>query len=191
MEILIANIRSYVPLSAAEEKIVGELFHKKVIHKDEHLLEAGDVCRRLMFIEKGLVRYYLFNNGEEQTHYFNKEGEWVCDYQSFLPKTPTIVNIQALEETTLWTISYDDLQTFYQEIRHGERFGRLGIEHVFIDIIRQIDSMYADKPDVRYEKFMRSYFDIAQRIPQYHIASYVRVKPQSLSRIRKRNSTQL
>lgn len=189
MELLIENIRTYVPLSAADEKVIRGLFHKKVIHKEEHLLEAGQVCRRLMFIEKGLVRYYLFNNDGEQTHYFNKEGEWVCDYQSFIPKVPAIVNIQALEDTTIWTISYDDLQTFYQEVKHGERFGRLGIEHVFIDIIRQIDSIYTDKPDVRYEKFMKAYFDIAQRIPQYYIASYVGVKPQSLSRIRKRNST--
>lgn len=189
MELLIENIQTYVPLSAADEKVIRGLFHKKVVQKDDHLLEAGQVCRRLMFIEKGLVRYYLFNNGGEQTHYFNKEGEWVCDYQSFIPKVPAIISIQALEDTTIWTITYEDLQTFYQEVKHGERFGRLGIEHVFIDIIRQIDSIYADKSDVRYEKFIKAYFDIAQRIPQYYIASYVGVKPQSLSRIRKRNST--
>ena len=186
---LIENIRTYVPLSTADEKIIRNLFHKKVINRDEHLLEAGQVCRRLIFIEKGLVRYYLFNNGEEQTHYFNKQGEWVCDYQSFIPKVPTTVNIQALEETITWTISYDDLQTFYREVKYGERFGRLGIEQVFIDIIRQIDSLYTDKPEIRYEKFIHAYFDIAQRVPQYHIASYVGVKPQSLSRIRKRIST--
>lgn len=190
MELLLENIRTYVPVSAADEKIISELFHKKIIQKDDHLLEAGQVCRRLMFIEKGLVRYYQFNNGEAQTHYFNKEGEWVCDYKSFLPKAPTTLNIQALEDTTIWTISYDDLQTFYQEVKYGERFGRLGIEYVFIEITKQIASLYSDKPDVRYKKFMQVYFDIAQRIPQYHIASYVGVKPQSLSRIRKRNSSQ-
>lgn len=190
MDMLIENIRASVPLSTADEEIVRRLFHKKIINKDEHLLEAGQVCRRVIFIEKGLVRYYLFNNGEEQTHYFNKEGDWVCDYQSFIPKVPTIENIQALEDTVIWTISYDDLQIFYHDVKYGDRFGRLAIEQVFIDIIRQISSFYADKPDVRYEKFMRAYFDIAQRIPQYYIASYVGVKPQSLSRIRKRNTTQ-
>jgi CRP-like cAMP-binding protein len=150
------------------------------------LLEEGQVCRHLFFIEKGLVRYYLSNNGEEQTNYFNKEGEWVCDYPSFLPKVPTTVNIQTLENTIAWVISHDDLQKFYQEVRHGERFGRLGIEQVFINVIRQVTSLYTDKPQVRYQKFMQAYFDIAQRIPQYYIASYVGVKPQSLSRIRKR-----
>jgi CRP-like cAMP-binding protein len=140
----------------------------------------------LYFLEKGLVRYYSANDGEEQTNYFNKEGEWVCDYPAFLPQTPSAVSIQALEDTATCAISYNDLQAFYQEVEHGERFGRLGIEQVFVNVIRQITSIYTDKPEVRYEKFMQAYFDIAQRIPQYYIASYVGVKPQSLSRIRKR-----
>lgn len=186
MDLLIENIRTCVAVSAADEKIITSLFRKKVIKKDEHLLEEGRVCRHLFFIEKGLVRYYLSNNGEEQTNYFNKEGEWVCDYPSFLPKEPATVNIQTLENTTAWMISYDDLQKFYQEVTHGERFGRIGIEQVFINVIRQMKSLYTDKPQVRYQKFMQAYFDIAQRIPQYYIASYVGVKPQSLSRIRKR-----
>lgn len=186
MDSLIKNIRTCVPLSATDEKIIRKLFHKKVIKKDEHLLEEGQVCRHLFFIEEGLVRYYLSNDGEEQTNYFNKEGEWVCDYPSFLQKVPTMVNIQTLENTIAWMISYDNLQKFYHEVRHGERFGRLGIEQVFINVIRQITSLYTDKPQVRYQKFMQAYFDIAQRIPQYYVASYVGVKPQSLSRIRKR-----
>jgi hypothetical protein len=83
-------------------------------------------------------------------------------------------------------ISYDDLQKFYQEVSHRERFGRIGIEQVFINVIRQVKSLYTDKPQIRYQKFMQAYFDISQRIPQYYIASYVGVKPQSLNQIRKR-----
>jgi CRP-like cAMP-binding protein len=186
MDLLIENIRAVVPLSAVDEKIIRGLFRKKIIKKDEHLLKEGEICRRLTFIEEGLVRYYQLNNGEEQTTYFNKEGEWVCDYPSFLPKVPTTVNIQALENTIAWMISFDGLQTFYQEVRHGEKFGRIGIEQVFINVMRQMTSLYTDKPQIRYQRFMEAYFDIAQRIPQYYIASYVGVKPQSLSRIRKR-----
>lgn len=186
MNLLIKNISACVPLSPADEKIISHLFQEVVIAKDDHLLMEGQICRRVIFIEQGLVRYYLTNNGEEQTYYFNKEGEWVCDYPSFLHKAPAYANIQALETTTIRTISYDDLQTFYEQVTHGERFGRLAIEQVFTNVIEQISSLYNDKPQVRYQKFIQTYFDIAQRIPQYHIASYVGVKPQSLSRIRKR-----
>ncbi|RBQ56534.1 Crp/Fnr family transcriptional regulator, partial [Burkholderia contaminans] len=106
MELLIEKIKSYVPLSFDDEGIARTLFHKKTLKKGEHLLKAGDVCRYVVFIETGLVRYYINNDGVEQTNYFNKENEFVCDYMSFLPHTPSSVNIQALEDTTIWMISY-------------------------------------------------------------------------------------
>jgi len=186
MESLLNTIQSYVPLSVADKELISRLFHKKIFKKGEHLLQAGNICRYIIFIETGLVRYYINNESGEQTNYFNKEGEFVCDYISFLPQSPSNVNIQALEDTTIYVISNNDMQQFYKDVEHGERFGRLAIEQVFISIISQITSLYTDPPDVRYSKFISNFPDIGQRIPQYYIASYVGVKPQSLSRIRKR-----
>ncbi|MES2112595.1 MAG: Crp/Fnr family transcriptional regulator [Bacteroidota bacterium] len=188
MELLIEKIRSYVPLSFDDEGIARTLFHKKTLKKGEYLLKSGDVCRYVFFIETGLVRYYINNDGVEQTNYFNKENEFVCDYMSFLPQIPSYVNIQALEDTTIWVISYVGMQQFYKEVTAGERFGRLAIEQVFVSVISQIGSLYTDLPETRYTKFLSDYADVAQRIPQYYIASYVGIKPQSLSRIRKRIS---
>jgi len=186
MESLLNAIRYFIPLSASDEEIVRRLFHKKVFKKGEHLLEAGNVCRYVTFIETGLVRYYINSDGEERTTYFNKEGEFVCNYASFVPQIPSYVNIQALEDTSIFVISFNDLQAFYREVEYGERFGRLGIEQVFLNAISQIGSFYTDPPELRYSKFLSDFRDIIQRIPQYHIASYVGIKPQSLSRIRKR-----
>jgi len=186
MDLLINTIRSYIPLSTKDEEIARSLFRQKKLNKGDHLLEAGSICRNVIFIEKGLVRYYISSNSEEQTNYFNKEGEFVCDYFSFLPQKPSSVNIQALEDTTIFVISFNDLQKFYKEVEHGERFGRLAIEQVFVNVLTQVISLYTDPPDVRYQKFITNYPDIGQRIPQYYIASYVGIKPQSLSRIRKR-----
>jgi CRP-like cAMP-binding protein len=186
MQSLLNAIRSYVPLSAADEEVVHKLFRKKILSKGEYLLEAGNVCRYVAFIETGLVRYYVMDEKEEKTNYFNKEGDFVCDYMSFLPQTASFVSIQALEDSTLYVINHTDLQTFYRDVEHGERFGRLGIEYVFVQAINQIRSLYTEPPEVRYQKFIANYPDIGQRIPQYYIASYVGVKPQSLSRIRNR-----
>jgi CRP-like cAMP-binding protein len=188
MDLLIKKIKSYVPLSFEDEGIVRTLFHRKPLKKGEYLLKAGDVCRYVIFIESGLVRYYINNDGEEKTNYFNKENEFVCDYLSFLPQIPSYVNIQALEDTIIWIISYAGMQQFYKEVTTGERFGRLAIEQVFVNVISQIGSLYTDLPQTRYAKFLSNYADVAQRIPQYYIASYVGIKPQSLSRIRKRTS---
>jgi CRP-like cAMP-binding protein len=186
MDLLIKTIRDYIPLSSGDEEIVRKLFRERKLEKGEHLLESGNICKNIIFIEKGLVRYYTNNDGEEQTGYFNKEGEFVCDYPSFLPQKPSITNIQALEKTTINTISYADMQQFYKQVEHGERFGRLAIEYVFLNAVSQISSLYNDPPELRYQNFLSRFQDIGQRIPQYYIASYIGIKPQSLSRIRKR-----
>jgi len=99
-----------------------------------------------------------------------------------------MVSIQALEDCVAWLISFDGLQQFYKEVEYGERFGRLGLEAVYVNVIAQIASIYTDTPEIRYKNFLRNYPAIVQRVPQYYIASYVGVKPQSLSRIRKRLS---
>jgi len=186
MSLLIQTIKDHISISAEEVVIIENLFHRKFFKKGEHLLSAGEVCRYITFIESGLVRYYFNNDGTEQTHYFNKEGEFVCDYPSFLPKRPSNTNIQALEDTFVYQISAEGIQQFYREVVNGEKFGRLGLEYVFVNVINQIVSLYTDTPDNRYLKFLSDYPDLVQRIPQYYIAAYVGVKAPSLSRIRKR-----
>ena len=186
MDLLIQTIRKYIPFSSADEAVAQRLFVQKRYKKGDHLLAEGEICRHIFFIESGLVRYYLNKDGEERTSYFNKEGEFVCLYTSFLPQTPSTTNIQALEDCSVWMISFEGIQHFYKEVEHGERFGRMALETVFLSAIAQIASFYTDTPEMRYQQFLLDYPAIVQRIPQYHIASYVGVKPQSLSRIRKR-----
>ncbi|HEV2479704.1 MAG TPA: Crp/Fnr family transcriptional regulator [Puia sp.] len=186
MDLLIQTIRNYIPFSPADEAIAHRLFRRKEYKKGAHLLARGEICRNIIFIESGLVRYYVDKDGEDQTNYFNKEGEFVCVYTSFLPQHPSGISIQALEDCVAWLISFDGIQQFYKEVEYGERFGRLAIEAVYLDAITQIASLYTDTPEIRYKNFLRNYPAIVQRVPQYYIASYVGVKPQSLSRIRKR-----
>jgi len=186
MESLINTIKQLIPLSAEEEIITKNLFTELNLKPGEYLLRDGQVCKHVAFINKGLVRYFINNDGDERTMFFNKEGEFVCNYISFLPQVVSDKNIQALEPTQLYLISYEKLQRFYREVAGAEKFGRMVIEQVFLSAIQQLDSLYTDPPEVRYQQFLTHYPDLTQRIPQYHIASYVGIKPQSLSRIRKR-----
>jgi CRP-like cAMP-binding protein len=186
MNLLIQAIKDQISITERDIVLIRDLFHEKPFKKGEHLLSAGEVCRYIIFIEQGLVRYYTNNDGTDQTHYFNKEGEFVCDYISFLPQTPSHVGIQALEDTVVYRISAEGIQRFYREVSNGERFGRIALEQVFVHVIGQVVSIYTDSPDERYLKFLAEYPDLVQRIPQYYIAAYVGVKAPSLSRIRKR-----
>ena len=187
MQFLIDKIRQIIQVSESEEQILQKLFAEKQFSKGDHFLVENQICRSLGLIQYGLVRYYVNVNGEDKTYYFGKEGDFLCDYESFLPQKPSNKNIQVLEDSSLYIISYQGLQDIYDRLKQGDRFGRLGIEQVFVNILQQLTSFYNDPPELRYERFLENYPDISQRIPQYYIASYIGIKPQSLSRIRNRS----
>lgn len=182
------TIASYIDLNRSEEESIRKLFKQKLFKKGDFFLAEGQVCKHVGFIVKGLARYYINHEGEDKTYAFAKENDFVCNNESFIPQSPTTKIIQALEDCEILQISYDDLQIFYKSVRGGERFGRLIIEQVFIQTLQDLSSFYTDSPEYRYEKFVQNHPDLQQRISQYHLASYVGVKPQSLSRIRKRIS---
>lgn len=186
MQMLIERLKQLIPVSDEEAQLIKQLFTEKWLKKGEHFLCEGQVCRSVALINTGLVRYYINEDGNEGTYYFGREHDFVCDYESFLPQAPSNKNIQALEDTSLYIISHEGLQKNYREVKAGERLGRLGIEQVFVAVLQQLSSFYRDSPEVRYQRFLEIFADISQRVPQYYIASYVGIKPQSLSRIRKR-----
>ena len=188
---LLKTIQSIITLDPAEIDIVTSLFKEKTYKKGQYFLEEGRICREVGFMAKGLMRYFINLNGEEKIYDFSQENEFVCNYESFLPQVPSSKSIQALEDSIVFVISYADLQVFYKTVRGGERFGRIAIESVFVKLLQDISSLYTETPEVRYERFLKNHADLQQRISQYHIASFVGVKPQSLSRIRKRIFTQL
>lgn len=185
---LLYSIQNVITLSSTEVDIVASLWKEKTYKKGDFFLADGQICKHVGFILKGLMRYYINHDGEDKTYAFAQENNFVCNNESFIPQSPSTKIIQALDDCQILKISYNDLQLFYKSVRQGERFGRLIIEQVFIQTLQDLSSFYTDTPEYRYEKFIKKYPNLQQRISQYHIASYVGVKPQSLSRIRKRIS---
>lgn len=183
---LLNNIQNLIRLSQEEKDIVTALFKEKTYKKGDFFLVEGQICKQVGFVTKGLMRYYINHDGEEKTYAFSQENQYVCNYESFLPQNPSSKIIQALEDSDVFVISHSDLQLLYAKVREGERYGRIAIETVFLQILKDINSLYTETPEVRYERFLHNHPDLQQRISQYHIASFVGVKPQSLSRIRKR-----
>ena len=187
---LLDSIENLITLSTAERDVVGSLSKEKTYKKGEFFLEEGRICKQVGYVVKGLMRYYINHDGEEKTYDFSQENNYVCNYESFIPQEPSSKVIQALEDTDLLVISHTDLQLLYANVREGERFGRIAIEAVFLKLLQDLSSFYTETPEERYERFLKNHADLQQRISQYHVASYVGVKPQSLSRIRKRISSQ-
>ncbi|MGN5955275.1 Crp/Fnr family transcriptional regulator [Sphingobacterium lactis] len=186
MEDLIDNIRNYIHLSEEETELIKKLFTEKSLKKGENILEQGKICKSLFFVSKGLLRQYINHEGKELTIHFNEENTFACDFDSFISQSPSEKTIEALEDTELNIISFENLQQFYAEINNGDRFGRLLLEKIFSSAIRHIISVHADTAEQRYLNFLHSFKHLQQRIPQLYIASFIGVTPQSLSRIRRR-----
>ena len=186
---LILAIRHFIRLDEAEEAFISTLFTRRQFAKGDHFLREGQVCREVGFIEQGLIRYYnVKEDSEEITLDFGKEYEFTCNYESFLDHSVSRRNIQCIEPSVIFCISYDKLQLLYEKLQEGQKFGRLICEQLYLDALKKINSLYGDDPQQRYLQFVRNYPDLQQRIPQYYVSSFVGVKPPSLSRIRKRMS---
>lgn len=184
---LISAIEYFIRLDDTEKELISSLAIPKTFAKGDYFLREGQVCREVGFIEKGLIRYYMTNNnGEEITQSFGKENEFTCNYQSFLDHSVSTLAIQCLEPSEILVIPYDNLQRIYEEVKEGQKFGRLACEYIYLQATSQLRSMYTDDPEQRYINFVNNYPDLQQRVPQYYISSFVGVKPPSLSRIRKR-----
>jgi len=187
MQKLIEAIRRYVTLDESDKQIILGLAETRELKKNEYFLEPGTICNNFAFIEKGLLRHSIFDDdGEEKTIYFSSDNDFICDIESFISRKTSGKSIMALEDTTLACISYANMQVFYRQVSSGERFGRLYMEEIYNKVINHIISMHTDSAQQKYQNFLSSYHHIQQRIPQYHIASFVGVTPQSLSRIRRK-----
>lgn len=185
-ESLLKLFNHIAPLNDVDCGLIRSSFSPLLLKKGEFLLQEGEINRYIAFITKGLVRYFVRKNEEESTFEFTAENEFVADYQSFRHLTPSVQNIQAIEDCELLIIEKKDVDRIFQDTEFGDRLGRSIIEHRFDIMVNQLLSIYMHNPEQRYLNFQKNYFSLNQRIPQYLIASYVGVKPESLSRIRKR-----
>ena len=183
---LLNLVAQIIELESKEVDLIKSCFKPFSLAKGDFYLRAGEINKHVGFLDKGLVRYFVYKNEEESTFEFTKEGEFIADYQSFNNRSASLQNIQAIEDCELLIINYPDVQTIFNTTKNGNLIGRHIIEHRFDVMVSRLLALYMQTPEERYKSFVDHYADLTQRIPQYLIASFVGVQPQSLSRIRKR-----
>jgi CRP/FNR family transcriptional regulator, anaerobic regulatory protein len=185
-----AYLSRFIHLTEEEfEAFAGKLVAKKLKKKEVYFLE-GEISRQVAFINKGCLRYYYLVNGEEHTGQFFFENSFYTDYESFLSGQPSRQNIDALEKTELLLLSRTDLYQFYETNPKFERFGRLMAENAYLGLRKRNNELLNLNPEERYVQLLRERPKVMERIPQHYIASYLGIKPESLSRIRKRIARQ-
>jgi CRP-like cAMP-binding protein len=177
---------SLINFSEEELRLIDTHFEVKQISKKEILLNDHSICDFIGFIVNGTIRHFHIKDGIEKTCDISFENAWVTDFQSFIHGTPCIMNLQALEPTTLLIIKRENLYKLYAQCNKYESFGRLMAEEVAQRATEMAMSFSSDKPEERFNKLLKKQPDLFQRIPQKYIANFLGVSPESLSRIQKR-----
>ena len=184
-ERLIQQLQKIDNFSDEEIDMLQSKLIDKFIRKGDHFLQLGQVSRHVAFIDTGLMMHYSLHDGVEIPCNFSLEGDWMGSLKSFTTGSPTDVAIKALEDTWIREISGDHLQQLFLSSPRWLLFKNHLIQLVFFNITQHNADLAMLNAKARYYKFMREKPELINRIPQYYIAAYLGIKPQSLSRIRK------
>jgi CRP/FNR family transcriptional regulator, anaerobic regulatory protein len=156
------------------------------LKKGAILTKNGDICRSVSFVNRGLLRMFYLVDGKEINMAFVPEKEYLSEYESFLTLKPANANVDALEDTELINLSYEDIQWLYKSNPVFEQAGRKIAEMLFITISSAVTRLLVMSPEERYQYLLINEPFVIQRVPQYMIASYIGITPEHLSRIRKK-----
>jgi CRP/FNR family transcriptional regulator, anaerobic regulatory protein len=183
---IINSIKSLVPLNEEQENAFTQILETKILKKKEFLLQEGQICKKIYFINSGCMRAFYNIEGIENTVQFFFADSWYTDYESFLMETPAIENMQALEPCEIIQFNKVDLYKLYEAHPVFHSVGRVMAENAFMAISKVNKMLTNEEPTERYLNLLKQRPDVVEKIPQHYIASYLGIKPESLSRIRKR-----
>jgi len=182
----ISVIFNDLTFSEAEIKIIESVFHKETYKKGTTLLRAGEIVDAQYFIYSGCLRSYLMDShGKEHTVQFGIDEWWISDYTAYFSSSKSIMNIEVIKDATLFKLSHSDKEYLYAQIPKIESFFRKKLERAFTALQRRILRNLSQSASERYVNFITSYPSIEKNVKNYHIASYLGITSESLSRIRK------
>lgn len=152
--------------------------------KGERILDEGDVCRSMLYIEKGLTRQFYFKYDKDLTEHIAYEGGVVICLESYLKEEPTRLMIETLEPTVLWEIPKDRLELLSQEDAAIGAWYRRIFELSLIESQVKADTLRFEPAHERYNKLLQLHSEILKRAPLVYIASLLQMTPETLSRVR-------
>ena len=183
---LIHLLNEKISLKPEAIDLIKKYIPSRNIKKDEFLLKDGEVSTAFFFVTKGCIRLYYPTATTEKTAFFYTEGMFVSSYESFVKQTPSKHCLQAIEHTDIDVITFETAHKLLETFPEFESLARIMMEEeliVYQDIISRFITM---SPEERYASLQENEPKLLQRIPQYHLATYLGVAPETLSRIRKR-----
>lgn len=178
-------IQQLLPGFKINRALVELLLETRRINKGEFLFQEGDICEFVGLTLKGCLRTFFLNAGKELTLFFHPEYQTFGDYESFRKQKPACFSCQAIEESSVLIVSHQVLHVL-EKAPEGQKLLRLIVEDLAFMLRDKLLSLYRDTPQERYLNLMKTEPQLLQRIPQYYLASYLGIEPESLSRLKQR-----
>lgn len=182
----------YIQLTEEEEDYFGSLLRLTRIKKRQFVVQPEFVCKYRSYVVAGAMRAYLVDNkGKEHTVVISVEDWWISDFTSYLNQEPASLFVEALEDSVLIQIDYHSEQLLLERVPKFERFFRIITQRSFAFQQKRILSNLSMTAQERYDEFIERYPAIANRVPQYALASYLGFSTEFLSKIRNKKTKKL
>jgi cAMP-binding proteins - catabolite gene activator and regulatory subunit of cAMP-dependent protein kinases len=186
LEELKKYIQNKISLTDEQFDLISSTLTARKIKKETLLLKQGDVCSQVFFVSKGLLRAYTLDSSEkEHIIQFGPEDSWVADRNSFYFKEPAMFFVDAIEDSEVIYISRDFYEKSEKIIPDFSSFNVMALHNSIRFMQRRINLLLSATAEQRYLDFIELYPNLTLRVPQWMIASYLGITPESLSRVRK------
>jgi CRP-like cAMP-binding protein len=189
-DLLQTILSPFAGMTGEEIAVSLPFWHKREIPKGSFYNKQNVVCKDLGIVVKGIFRVYYCDpdTNEEKNMFFFSEGQFIVSFRSFIYQYPCYYYIEALEDAEIVYVPFQDLQSLYLTHKSWERFGRILAEHFFNQSQGRAEDLLFLTHEQRYLNLLAEHPNIPERVASFHIASYLGIKNQSLSRIKKRIS---
>jgi len=176
--------RRYCTLSTQGITTLASILVPFKVAKGEKLLKEGEVCKFMYYVERGMVRQFYYKNSRDVTEHFSYEGRIVICIESFLKQNPSRLMVEALENTWMFGIPHDALLDLVETDKEMAQLYRRILEHALISSQEHADSQRFENATERYVRLLKSKPEIILRAPMVHVASFLQMTPETLSRVR-------
>lgn len=183
-EKLLNSLNKIYPLSLKQQEEICNTFEFQNLPRDTILLKVGEVCNHTHFIVEGLARSSYKKDSKEFVTWLGFEGEFVHSAQSFLLREPSLESIVLISDCKLLSLSHPNLELLYEKDPIWNKVGRLLYELHYITLQARLNSHLSMSAAERYDQIYLRHPDILDRVKLVHLASYLGMTPETLSRLR-------
>ncbi len=180
--------KAILELSDVPEILIEQLFsicQLKNVKKGESFIQAGELSKDMGFILEGLFRlYYIDEEGNDYTKAFSRTGQFLISYSAIVQERPSFFYIEALQDSQILLFEYQRFSNMIQKDIRWYPFAYKLLENVYIMKELREKSFLLDNAEQRYRDFKKQYADVENQIKLYHVASFLGIKPETLSRLR-------